>query len=116
MKFKVIGIFIFLLLLGANPVQAQQTGGDSGSGECFPPNPCSGGLPASTQMLLMVEEAKAKLKLEKTNRDKVKTEAIQTAAMAIRLVMSLDRYEYKPLSQHEQMALANEKQKTDGAV
>lgn len=38
----------------------------------------------------------------KTNKDEIRKEAIQTAAMALRLVMSLDEYEYKPLPQHEQ--------------
>lgn len=32
----------------------------------------------------------------------VRQEAIQTAAMALRLVMSLDRYEYAPGAQHSQ--------------
>ena len=32
----------------------------------------------------------------------VREEAIQTAAMALRLAMSLDRYEYKRSQQHEQ--------------
>lgn len=34
----------------------------------------------------------------------VREEAIQTAAMALRLAMSLDRYEYKRGPQHEQKA------------
>ena len=34
----------------------------------------------------------------------VREEAIQTAAMALRLAMSLDRYEYKRGPQHEQEA------------
>ncbi len=38
----------------------------------------------------------------KTSRDKVKSEAIQTVAMALRLVISLDQYKYDPLPQHEQ--------------
>ncbi len=36
--------------------------------------------------------------------DDVRTEAIQTAAMALRLLFSLDRYEYKRCEQHEQEA------------
>ncbi len=38
----------------------------------------------------------------KTNIDNVRTEAIQTAAMALRFAMSLDRYEYKQSAQHSQ--------------
>lgn len=38
----------------------------------------------------------------KTSADEVRTEAIQAAAMALRLAMSLDRYEYRPGPQHEQ--------------
>lgn len=38
----------------------------------------------------------------KTTRETVRTEAIQTAAMALRLVMSLDRYDYTPREQHSQ--------------
>lgn len=38
----------------------------------------------------------------KTNSDEVYEEAIQTAAMALRLVMSLDRYEYRTSAQHVQ--------------
>ena len=38
----------------------------------------------------------------KTSRERVRTEAIQTAAMALRLVMSLERYEYTPSTQHVQ--------------
>lgn len=37
-----------------------------------------------------------------TSADEVRKEAIQTAAMALRLVMSLDRYEYRRCEQHEQ--------------
>lgn len=36
----------------------------------------------------------------KTNAENVRTEALQTAAMALRLFMSLDRYEYRPGAQH----------------
>lgn len=38
----------------------------------------------------------------KTNKAKVRTEAIQTAAMALRLVASIEAYEYKPGPQHSQ--------------
>lgn len=38
----------------------------------------------------------------KTNAANVRTEALQTAAMALRLFMSLDRYEYRPGVQHSQ--------------
>lgn len=38
----------------------------------------------------------------KTSRENVRKEAIQTAAMALRLAMSLDRYEYTPSAQHSQ--------------
>jgi len=38
----------------------------------------------------------------KTSRANVRKEAIQTAAMALRLAMSLDRYEYQPGEQHSQ--------------
>ena len=40
----------------------------------------------------------------KTSRDEIRKEAIQTAAMALRLVMSLDRYEYGRCHQHKQCA------------
>ena len=40
----------------------------------------------------------------KTSREEVHTEAIQTAAMALRLVMSLDTYLYAPCAQHSQRA------------
>jgi len=40
----------------------------------------------------------------KTNLDEVRIEAIQTAAMAIRLAMSLNHYEYKRCQQHSQEA------------
>lgn len=39
----------------------------------------------------------------KTSHDEIRKEAIQTAAMAIRLAMSLDVYQYAALPQHEQM-------------
>lgn len=38
----------------------------------------------------------------KTSAANVRTEALQTAAMALRLYMSLDRYEYQPGAQHTQ--------------
>lgn len=38
----------------------------------------------------------------KTSRGEIRAEAIQTAAMALRLAMSLDRYEYGPCGQHTQ--------------
>lgn len=38
----------------------------------------------------------------KTNKERIRKEATQTAAMAIRLMMSLDRYEYRRCPQHEQ--------------
>lgn len=42
----------------------------------------------------------------KTSAEEVRKEAIQTAAMALRLVMSLDRYEYARCQQHEQDSLS----------
>ncbi|MEW7986626.1 MAG: hypothetical protein AB2799_12605 [Candidatus Thiodiazotropha sp.] len=41
---------------------------------------------------------------EGTSPQHVKTEAIQTAAMSLRLAMSLDRYQYGPGEQHKQSA------------
>jgi len=41
----------------------------------------------------------------KTNPGLVRSEAIQTAAMALRLAMSLDAYKYTPSQQHQQEAL-----------
>lgn len=38
----------------------------------------------------------------KTNKEEVRKEAIQTAAMALRLAMSLDTYEYNGCKQHTQ--------------
>lgn len=38
----------------------------------------------------------------KTTRDQVRTEAIQTAAMALRFVASLENYVYAPCDQHHQ--------------
>lgn len=52
------------------------------------------------------ELTKAMLQLtyepHKTSPAEVREEAIQTAAMAMRLVMSLDRYQYRPGDQHAQ--------------
>lgn len=42
----------------------------------------------------------------KTSADEVRTEAIQTAAMALRLAMSLDVYEYRRCPQHAQGSAA----------
>lgn len=54
------------------------------------------------------ELTKAMLQLvyepHKTSPEEVRKEAIQAAAMALRLAMSLDRYEYKQSSQHSQDA------------
>lgn len=44
----------------------------------------------------------------KSTRDDVATEAIQTAAMAIRFLASMDRYDWKPGEQHEQGAALTE--------
>ena len=56
------------------------------------------------------ELTKAMLQLtyepQKASSEDVRTEAIQTAAMALRLVMSLDRYEYRQGDQHDQFAAA----------
>lgn len=38
----------------------------------------------------------------KTSPEEVRTEAIQTAAMALRLAMSLETYQYTPGAQHSQ--------------
>jgi hypothetical protein len=40
----------------------------------------------------------------KTSRENVRKEAVQTAAMALRLAVSLDCYEYRPGQQHSQPA------------
>jgi hypothetical protein len=40
----------------------------------------------------------------KTSKANVRTEAVQTAAMALRLLASLDAYEYRPGVQHAQDA------------
>ena len=41
----------------------------------------------------------------KTSADEIRTEAIQTAAMALRFLASLDRYQYTPGNQHHQAPL-----------
>lgn len=41
----------------------------------------------------------------KTNREEIRKEAIQAAAMAIRFLMSLDKYDYSPTEQHKQELL-----------
>jgi len=41
----------------------------------------------------------------KSNPNDVREEAIQTAAMAIRFLMSLDQYDYTPSEQHKQELL-----------
>lgn len=41
----------------------------------------------------------------KTNRDNVRMEAIQTAAMALRFAASLDVYEYQEGVQHDQLPI-----------
>lgn len=49
----------------------------------------------------------------------IREEAIQTAAMALRLAMSLDKYEYRPGHQHEQATINAEPPKSrtfDGRV
>lgn len=52
------------------------------------------------------ELTKAMLQLtyepHKTSAEEVRAEAIQTAAMALRLAMSLDVYQYQPCPQHSQ--------------
>lgn len=52
------------------------------------------------------ELTKAMLQLtyepHKTSGAEVRAEAIQTAAMALRLAMSLDVYDYRPCPQHSQ--------------
>jgi hypothetical protein len=45
----------------------------------------------------------------KSGRDQVRDEAIQTAAMAIRFVASLDAYHYNGSAQHRQSDIANER-------
>ena len=54
------------------------------------------------------ELTKAMLQLtyepHKTSADEVRSEAIQVAAMALRLVHSLGRYRYAPSEQHQQVS------------
>lgn len=38
----------------------------------------------------------------KTSKDEIRSEAIQTAAMAVRFLLSLERFEYKQSQQHNQ--------------
>lgn len=45
----------------------------------------------------------------KSGRDQVRDEAIQTAAMAIRFIASLDAYDYSGSAQHQQSDIANER-------
>lgn len=56
------------------------------------------------------ELTKAMLQLtyepHKTSAAEVRTEAVQTAAMALRLLASLDTYEYRPGIQHAQDSAA----------
>jgi hypothetical protein len=56
------------------------------------------------------ELTKAALQLtyepHKTSPEEVATEAVQTAAMALRFAMSLGVYQYAPSEQHEQQAAA----------
>lgn len=40
----------------------------------------------------------------KTTSENIRIEATQTAAMALRLIISLESYKYDPSSQHNQMA------------
>lgn len=60
------------------------------------------------------ELTKAMLQLtyepHKTSVEEVRSEAIQTAAMSLRLVMSLDRYEYRRCEQHTQGAASQDEQ------
>lgn len=42
----------------------------------------------------------------KSTREDVRKEAVQVAAMAVRFLMSLDVYDYKPGGQHEQKTAA----------
>lgn len=39
---------------------------------------------------------------EKTSKEEIKSEAIQTAAMAIRFLISLEEFDYKQSKQHKQ--------------
>lgn len=57
------------------------------------------------------ELTKAMLQLtyepHRTSPEQVRTEAIQTAAMALRLIASLSVYEYRPSAQHSQALYAS---------
>lgn len=50
----------------------------------------------------------------KTNPEKVWAESIQTAAMALRLAMSLRHYQYAPCHQHNQQEPAVERSTSEG--
>lgn len=58
------------------------------------------------------ELTKAMLQLtyepHKSSADDVRMEAIQTAAMACRIILSLDRYQYQPCEQHRQSEAENQ--------
>ncbi len=59
-------------------------------------------------MLQMVYEP------HKTSRENVRTEALQTAAMALRLFASLDEYQYKPGEQHAQREQSEKRSGEEG--
>lgn len=65
------------------------------------------------------ELTKAMLQLiyepRKSSEREVRTEAIQLAAMALRLTMSLKQYNYKPAHQHVQNEFASEDWENDPA-
>lgn len=44
----------------------------------------------------------------KSSREAVRKEAVQLAAMAIRFLVSLDRYEYTPRAQHAQQLIRSD--------
>ncbi len=52
----------------------------------------------------------------KSGRDQVRDEAIQTAAMAIRFIASLDAYDYRGCAQHQQSDIANERLAVESVV